>query len=253
MKKNFFYLALVIITLLSVPATTVSAKTNALPEQYQNLLPAGYNILETLPTAITDPLLLTGWVYLYNQEAPITRWDGQVVSGRMLAQYIADQQVAVRWDTKNECNGSSCSPRPKCKAGLCKLFQKGSSSPILVATAYLNPEKMNIAELAGTLAHESIHHMLPFGNVSDTVYEEFWAFTIGNTISKATWLDYEGYNPLKAICLQDWIGANSLQSYSGLSLYPAAVETSADNTSSTCPLIRALPGETSGFPSGSSK
>jgi hypothetical protein len=253
MKKNFFCLALVIVILLSLPAKNVSAKTNTLPEQYRNLLPAGTIVPDTLPASITDPLLLTGWITLYNQAAPITRWDGQVVSGKLLAQYIADQQVVVRWDTKNECNGSSCSPRPKCKAGLCKLFQKNSSSPILVATAYLDPEKMNIAELAGTLAHESIHHMLPFGNVPDTLYEEFWAFSIGNQVSQATWLDYEGYNPLKAVCLRDWLGANGLGSYSGLPLYPAVVEASVDQTSSTCPLIRTLPGETSGFPGGSSK
>jgi hypothetical protein len=255
MKKTyFFYLALVIVTLLSIPARTVSAKTSGLPEQYLRMLPAGSNLPDALPTTITDPLLLTGWVYLYNQEAAINRWDGQTVSGKAIAQYIADQQVVVRWDMKNECSGSSCTPRPKCKTGLCKMFQKSAnSSPILVATAYLDPARMNIAELAGTLAHESIHHMLPFGSVLDTVYEEYWAFTVGNTISGATWLDFEGYIPLKAVCLRDWVGANGLQSYNSLQLYPAAVEPSVDHASSTCPLIRALPGETSGFPSGSAR
>jgi len=231
-------------TTILIPLTGSQPSSAAgLSKEYVDLLPAGYTIPDTLPANIHDPLLLTGWVYLYNQQKPLQTWNGQPLSGRMLAQYALDQQVIIEWNTINDCSGGSCSERPHAE-------DIGNLHPILIRTGLQEQGRAKINELAGTLAHEIFHHMLPFGNVPDTLFEEFWGYSTGAQISGSYWMDSAEYNTQNGACLRLWFQDKKLDYYNGLKTYPQVVSAAADESSLTCTIIHKMPGEVDGFPSG---
>ncbi len=231
MKKLIFLFLLAFIVSFQVLFTpgTVFAQLSgapAIPQKYIDLLPAGYTIPAELPTTIHDPLLLAGWVYLYNQQEPLHTWDSHDLTGRKIAQMIIDQRISVQWNVHKKYGGNSYSERPACHKKSC-AEDRENHQPIMIDTHYLDPGQQNLANLADTLAHEMIHHMLPFGNIEDTLYEEFWAYSIGLQISKSKQLDLRGYSPLQATCLTQWFNMNHLTYYSGMQYYPQSIKDSA--------------------------
>lgn len=254
MIKHLILPGLVILTIawMARPGEALARSADpraALLRAVGDLLPAGCTAPERLPAAIRDPLLLAGWVCLYNQQEPLPAWDGTALSGRTLAQYVLDHNVQVRWNTRNECGGDSCAPRPVCKAAPCPAPVE-NSRPILVTTWYREHGAGHLPRLAGTLAHEIFHHMLPFGSVEDTLYEEYWAYAAGAWVFNRERLDANGYNPKQSACLVLWFNTYQPERYAGLPSYPAAVVGGADTVTPTCAVTKRLPGEVDGFPGG---
>jgi hypothetical protein len=256
MVKFTIFLGLAITIVFSIIASSgnqaVEANSPAAAPRAQvalDLLPAGTLIPDELPTTITDPILLAGWVYLFHQQEPLSLWDEKPLTGREIAKAVIDLNVNIQWNTNNECNGSSCTERPVCRLdSTCKPAGENLGHvDIVIAARYQDRNSFNISKLAGTIAHEMVHYLMPFGGPDDTLYEEFWAFAVGSQISKNTTLDFEGYNPLKESCLKLWYHANQRDFYRFLPSYPPSIQPSADTQQPNCSLIRHLPGETDGF------
>jgi hypothetical protein len=205
------------------------------PQDALDLLPKGYAVPERLPAKISDPLLLAAWVYLYNQTDAITIHDGETISGHELAVYALEREVPVEWGSDEICRGNSCSVRKICKNIWCvKTSLNTKVATIYVSQRYYETTPEAIAMIAGTMGHELYHHQLPFGPVYSSLYEEFWAYTIGGTISQADWADFEGYNPLKAACLKQWFTERNWKGFTDSDLYPFTVDLDVDLTSQTC-------------------
>jgi hypothetical protein len=263
MKKNFnlFNLANIMVLLMMVPSgfshryetvETNYTSPSRLSQEYVDLLPAGYIIPDELPATINDPILLIGWVYLYNQQEPISIWNNATLRGSDIAADVIDLNVTIQWNTNNECGGASCTERPICKFN--SSCQAALDNPnhvdIIIATHYQDLTTLDIRQLAGTIAHEMIHYLMPFGGADDTLYEEFWAFTVGSTISHNVKMHFEGYNPLKEGCLKLWFHSNTGNYYNAFPSYPPSIEPRANTQEKSCERKQKLPGETDGFPSG---
>jgi hypothetical protein len=236
MKKTLILtsLILVILSQIILPAHAAGAKSKTLPDATLQLLPAGTRIPDDLPAKITDPQLLAGWIYLYYQTTALPSWDGSGLTGKALAEYLRDQQVTVRWNTGDLGNGYSCTARVVCN-WLCKLGGKvHNSNPILIDLRYQDPQKSNLARLAGSLAHETYHHMLPFGPGDDTLYEEYYAFLTGSSIAQIDQQDFTGINPLKAACLKQFFANTGRDYYNAMAAFPAVVAGLGDATDPVC-------------------
>jgi hypothetical protein len=237
MKKLIFLLSLILVVIFlitSQPATAVAQLAGSfqttdapLSQEYFNLLPAGYTIPKTLPSNIHDPLLLTGWIYIYNQTHPIRTWNGETLTGRMMAQYVLNEQVTIQWNTINECSGYSCTKRPSAREAC-------NASPILIALSLQSQGSVKINQLVGAMAHEIYHHMLPFGNILDTMFEEYWAYSTGEQISMVYWMNTANYDPMKSACLKQWFQVKKIDYYDGFDAYPQGVGDAADTSSTTC-------------------
>jgi hypothetical protein len=181
-------------------------------------------------------------------------WNDETLTGREIATAVIDRNVTIRWNTNNECNGLSCTERPVCRLdSSCPAAEDNPEHvDIVIATHYQERSTLDVSRLAGTLAHEMIHYLMPFGGADDTLYEEFWAYTIGAQIYKKSGLDFEGFNPLNERCLNLWFKSNDRDYFGYLKPYPPAILPEADTQQSNCSLVRQLPGETTGFPSGNS-
>jgi hypothetical protein len=236
MKKYLLLTGLFMLLLVLVlsPTHIVSAKSKILRADMLKLLPVGTQVPDVLPAGITDPLLLAGWVYLYNQQEMIPTWDGHTMTGKMLAEYLRDQKVTVRWNTTTECSGYSCTARVTCDLR-CKLGQSvRNPNPIMIATDYKDSSKRDLARLAGSLAHEAFHHMLPFGPGEDTLFEEYWAFFTGAYISRTDEGDFTGINPLEAACLKQFFSSTGRDYYNAMNAFPAAVATLGNSKDTIC-------------------
>jgi hypothetical protein len=236
MKKSLILTSLILMILsqILIPAATAAAKSGPVPAGTLALLPAGTQIPDALPSGITDPTLLAGWIYLYNQTGSLPTWDGKALSGKALAEYLRDQKVKVVWNTTTECRGFSCTARVICSLR-CKLgLSIRNSNPILIATSYQDPAAWDIARLAGSLAHETYHHMLPFGPGEDTLYEEYWSYVTGAYVSKIDVEDFDGYNPLTAACLKQYFSSTGRDYYNGMIAFPAAVAAMGDTKTEMC-------------------
>jgi len=261
-KKNFtLSLALAIVFLVAVSGGSMdgiqvveasSAASARLPQEFIHLLPAGMSVPDRLPATIDDPILLTGWVYLYNQQEVLRVWEGESLTGREIANSVIDQGVTIQWNTKNECNGSSCTERPVCRldSSCPAAGDNRGHVDIVIAKRYQDRKTLDLSRLAGTIAHEMIHYLMPFGGADDTLYEEYWAFTVGAQIYKQSGLDFEGFNPLRESCLKIWFKTNDRDYYGYLKPYPPSVLAQADTKTTHCSLVKRLPGETTGFPNG---
>lgn len=236
MKKNLILTSLILMFLAQIvlPAHSASAKSQTLPEAALWLLPAGTQIPEELPAGINDPQLLAGWIILYNLTDALPAWDGSLLTGKALAEYLRDQKVTVRWNTTSICSGYSCTARVVC-SWLCKLGGKvHNSNPILIDLRYQDPAKWDLARLAGSLSHETYHHMLPFGPGEDTLFEEYYAYLTGAYVSQIDQQDFAGINPLKAACLKQFFTSTGRDYYNAMTAFPAAVAGSGDVNDTVC-------------------
>jgi hypothetical protein len=186
-------------------------------------LPAGLTVPEILPSGIQDPILLEAWIRLYNHEEAIQLWDGSTLTGGQLAQYALDHNLPIVWDTGKVCSGGSCSLRYLVNGVY--VFDDGLGNgikPIYLAPIE-DPHGTNMQFLVGTLAHEIFHRRSPFGAVSDTKFEEYWAFRIGATIGKNAAPNFNGIDPMISGELFIWLLKNKMSFYYGLPEYPASV------------------------------
>ena len=206
-----------------------------LPEQYRSLLPAGMPIPDSLPKTILDPHLLAAWVYLYNQAETITVQDGISWTGRSLAESVIERVISISWDADNRCNGSSCSFRKICTTLDCVAsYERDTEYPIYMGLHYQEASAEMLAKLAGSMAHELYHHTLPFGSVDSSLFEEYFSFYVGASISGNTWLDFEGYNPLSPACLKMWFRMNNKSDYFGIDEYPLTISPLAEAADQLC-------------------
>jgi hypothetical protein len=188
-----------------------------------------------LPASIRDPLLLAGWVYLYNQERKFELWDGSLLSGRMLAQYVLDHNVSILWGSPDICHGISCSPKPVCAEESCDALDL-QLGPIYITASLKKISDGEITKLVDQMAHEIFHYTEPFGWVSDTLFEEYWAFYVGAQVSQSTWADFESYNSRNLACLKLWFMQHRLTVYFGLDPYPQSMIDTVNLNTVNCPV-----------------
>lgn len=222
-------------TPVSQNQTSPNTAHNRSIKAYQSFLPQAYQTPAQLPSKIQDPLLLTAWLYLYNQQEPIEIHDGIIVTGRTLAQFALENDIAVVWNPGEICNGTSCARRYICSTQAC-LDSYTSTEPQII---YLTPELQDntpksFGYLIKTLAHELYHLTLPFGPVATSLYEEYWAFYIGTQVSKTGWMEFDLYDPLKAVCLERWFLVYGLERYDNTEAYPVSLPAQVDQTSVVC-------------------
>jgi len=173
-------------------------------------------------------MMLEAWVRLYNHQEPITLWDGSTTTGLQLAQYALDQALPIVWDTGRVCGGGSCSLR-YCDGTVCTFdnrLQPGVRPIYLAPVDQTDPTYMQF--LVGTLAHEIFHRTSPFGAVSDTKFEEYWAFRIGAAIGKNAAPNFDNIDPLISGELFIWLLKNRMSFYYLLPEYPASVAALVD-------------------------
>jgi hypothetical protein len=192
-------------------------------------LPSNLTIPVDLPSRIQDPVLLEAWVRLYNHQEPISLWDGSTLTGRQLAQYAQEQAIPIVWDTDKVCQGADCSVR-YCDGAVCSFEDRlrPGIQPIYIAPIN-EPHGTNMQFLVGTLAHEIFHRTAPFGAVTDTKFEEYWAFRIGAAIGKNAAPNFQGIDPLISGELFVWLLKNRMTYYYAFPEYPASVATLVQN------------------------
>ena len=245
MKKSILITSLIVITISAVlyyiPANSGKlSRAMAEPTSSANtwesldLQASGISVPPELPTTIDDPLLLAGWVYLYNQEETFPLWDGRLLSGRMLAEYVLDEQVRIVWGTEDICNGRSCSPRPICSDEACA--QVKFVDPIYIASSFKDIPESEIMSLVEQLAHEIFHRSLPFGAVDDTLFEEYWAFYVAMQVAQSNWADFESYDSTYLACLTTWFMQHKLMVYAEIEAYPVNMIDSVNLDAPNCPI-----------------
>lgn len=247
MKKTLNLLPLIVIitSLLLSACQNQTASTEYIqelntsgrqPKINLDLLPEDAVIPQSLPNTIRDPLLLTAWVYLYNQDEPFQMWDGSSLSGQMLAQFIIEHKITVKWGSAEICNNNSCTPRPVCSDEKCLAkYTEIGDYPIRIALRFQDSQADDLPTLAGSLAHEIYHHMEPHGKIRSTLFEEYWAFYTGKQISGDPTLDFKGYKPLNPTCLKLWLSQNDRTGYE-LEMYPASILDHVDASNPNCSL-----------------
>ncbi len=190
-----------------------------------NSFPKDLDIPAILPSTIHDPLLLEGWIRLYDHQEPVQLADGSTVVGRDLAQFLVDRSIPVVWDTNQMCSNGSCSVR-YCEKDTCE-YEDGlpGVDPIYITLEIQSMGDVQMNFLVGTLAHEIFHRTAPYGKVRDTLYEEFAAYYVGAQIGHAFRLNFEGYDSLNPTSLQSWFNDNGLmKAYAQFKLYPKSME-----------------------------
>ncbi len=171
-------------------------------------LPADFVVPAALPTTIQDPLLLKGWIYLYNSTKTCQLWDGSTLSGRQLAQYVIDHAVVITWNTNPAYSEDSWVDRGK------------------TDIVYLNPELQKpgdtqMLSMVVVMSHEIFHRTTPFNQVGDTLYEEYWAFNVSSCVSGRAQGDFIHFNPLSAKSLTLWFESSNRSNYlDDFGLYP---------------------------------
>lgn len=173
--------------------------------------------------AIQEALILQGWDLLRSKKELIQVGDGMVLSGESLAMYLVENQIPVVWGSEAICGGSSCSRMYCGPDGNCS-YEDGQPG---IDPIYLNPairtQGVGMMErLAGELAHEAYHRMLPFGSEKISQLEEYWAFYVGTQVSQAGWPKFTGVDPQNPTQLQNWFYAHGLNGYLKLAPYPGA-------------------------------
>jgi hypothetical protein len=74
------------------------------------------------------------------------------------------------------------------------------------------------------MAHEFFHRTQQFGKVTDTRYEEYWAYYLDATISRTNGMKFDNCQPLDSSSLENWFMANSLTAYLKFESYPVSVQ-----------------------------
>jgi hypothetical protein len=186
-------------------------------------LPSNFIIPENLPANIQGPMLLEPWVRLYNHLEHIALWDKNTLTGRQLAEYALDHALPIVWDAGRICAGGSCSLR-YCDDALCQFDDRlhPGIKPIYIAPI-AQPDATSMQFLVGSLAHEIFHRTSPFGAVTDTKFEDCWAFRIGSAIGKNAAPNFDNIDPLTSGELFIWLLKNRMSFYYLLPEYPASV------------------------------
>jgi hypothetical protein len=186
------------------------ADTGGEPSPDLGEISAEMPIPPALPNTIQDPLLMQGWIALYNRTDTVELWDGYSTSGRQLAQFVIDQAVVVGWNTNPSYSGSW-------------VDRSGTGN------VYITPEIRGQADgqmtaLVELLAHELFHRTAPFGQVEVTQYEEYWAFYAGAYVAGKSQAEFYYTNPLNAASLANWFEHHNRGGYpERLDPYPANV------------------------------
>ncbi len=243
-KRSFTSLMGLIVTLtVALSACSTSAATPATtpeaPQPTASLkdLPPELEIPSVLPE-IRDPELLEAWIRLYNRPGPIFQWDGSLLTGKGLAQFIVDHAIPILWDREKKCHGGACSIR-YCDDRTCTYDGPYPGADPIYIPPILRDDPRG---LEGTLAHEIYHRLEPFGDVRDTLFEEYCAYGVEAQITHATWPVFGMQDPLVPDQLVKWFQANQLSDYHSLQVYPAAVASSVKSNRQGLPLAGANPG-----------
>ncbi len=223
MKKNLILTSLAII-LMTMTIWESAAQAAVLPAS-TNRTPA-----------IQDPLLLEAWTRLNEAHEPIRLWDGRTLSGHDLAQFVADQAIPVIWNTKNICNGFSCSI-PYSHGDL-TTYDDGlpGVEPIYITLSVMNLGEKRMTRIVETMTHEIVHRMQLYGQVRDSLYEEYTAYYISAQMNGTSPDKFERYNPLMQSCLKGWFTDHNLLYgyYLDIEAYPQSMIALADVTTPTC-------------------
>lgn len=197
-------------------------------ESSVGFLPSGTAIPVQLPATISDPQLLAAWIYLSTLDDPIRVWGGSEFTGRSLAQFVLDNLIPVGWSTPDICR-FSCTIRPICEDASCPRYNE-MDYPI-----YLDPalKTASIQKIAGSLAHEIYHHTEPFGKVRSSLFEEYWAFKIGDSLSGSSWVPLVNGDEYKPTCLRQWFFNNIAETYE-LVEFPQEITLEAISNETSC-------------------
>jgi hypothetical protein len=219
MKKTLYIISLIVVLTTTgcqnsqmtthKAARETKLDINAAVEAMQ--LPADTIKPDTLPTTIQDPILLEGWIHLYNQQQTCELWDGYTLTGQQLAQYVVDYDVVITWNT-DPANGDG------------SWIDRGGTDNIYVNPGLKERNENQMTRLVGTLAHEIFHRTTPFDQVADTLYEEYWAFYVGSCVSGQAQAGFYFTNPQSSASLKLWFETNNHSSYlNDYALYPENV------------------------------
>jgi hypothetical protein len=199
---------------------------------------AAHAAYPSVPDSLQDEEFIGAWMLLDQNTEPIQLWDGRILTGHDLAQFVDDHDILVRWGSEEICNGNSCS-QLYCVNGVCtKFHEKLGSNPIYI-TPTLKGRKDKMNELVDAMAHEIFHYIQPFGLVDNTVFEEYWANYVGAAVAGKPMKEFDDYQPLNPACLGSWLNQHYiLEGYKHLNVYPALVISQVEPSSSTtCPTV----------------
>jgi hypothetical protein len=210
MKKTLIALTIII---LSIAARQISSVNPSSPSK---------------PNPIQDPQLRQAWDQLNALTEPVQLPDGSTLTGHGLAQFVLNQNITIQWDENNTCKGSSCSVRSHIHGETAWTID----GPIYLRLG-LKDETMSLVVEA--MAHEIYHYTQPFGQVNDSLYEEYMAFNSSARIAHTTGMDDACANPMQPDCLKHWFEVHRLMyGYTQFQVYPPSLMASVDTTSQTC-------------------
>ena len=119
---------------------------------------------EEVPAHVTDFHLLGAWLHLYNSQA-----------GRQFAEFIRDERIPLAW---GEDMGNICGKIAKTVDASGRwMIEPGT--PIKINASLANSGSIMLATV---IAHEAFHYTQPFGQVASSLYEEFQAMALEDTI-----------------------------------------------------------------------
>jgi hypothetical protein len=229
MNKTLFIISLIVVLTLTGCQDTQMMANQAAREAAQEIdldintkiealqLPADIVVPKTLPATIQDPVLLEGWIRLYNRTQACEMWDGSTLTGQQLAQYVINQSVVITWNTNPAYSDGS-------------WVDRGNTDIIYINPGLKEENETQMTRLVSTLAHEIFHHATPFDQVEDTLYEEYWAHYVGSCVSGRGQVGFNYFNPLSPDSLTLWFKANNRSGYLGAyDLYPENVMPLAAN------------------------
>ena len=208
-----------------------SVPSAALIQQALTYLPVNTQTPQSWPAIIQDPQILAAWVYLYTHDQTIQIWDGKQVTTRNLAQLALDHHFVIEWSTPDNCQ-FSCTDRP-----ICDEDHTCVDPSLMEYGIFLNPElrqSTDIVMIAGTLAHELFHHSEPFGKGKDTLFEEYWAFSIGSSITGDYLAALQTASVYQPHCLEQWFNGNSRREFYQMPVYPQAIAILEDDVQALC-------------------
>ncbi len=206
MNKTLYILSLIIVlTLTSCQSNAITNHTVAREIQPEDntvvkvmWLPGDIVRPETLPTTIQDPILLEGWIRLYNSTQNCELWDGYTLNGRELAQYVIDHAVVITWNTSPIYIGS--------------WSDRDNTGTIYLDPVFKEETGMQMIGLVSLMSHEIFHDLIPFNQKADTLYEEYWAYYVGSCVSGQSLNSFYAH-PMSSASLKQWFITNGHANY----------------------------------------
>jgi hypothetical protein len=214
MKKILIAIIIIIITITAWRESSVVAST------------------PSKPSPIQDPLLQQAWERLNALTEPVQLPDGSILTGHDLAQFILNKNIPIEWDENNVCGGNSCSVRYHVHG---KTTYTHDEQPIYIRLALKAEATGQMSLLVESMAHEIFHYTEPFGQVDDSLYEEYVAFNSSARIAHTSGMDDTCANPMQPACLKHWFEVHNLMyGYTQIQVYPDSLANSIDTTSPLC-------------------